>query len=325
MSGRGRHLLAGALAVPLCALCACGSANGGRVIARVGTTAIAGAALAHWMSVLAPRHAVPGAAALRHELRARTLEYLISTAWLVDAAARLGAPVTSAQVRAAVAQREASLGRAEFVSSLAATDHTVADVELEVRREIAAATIRRSVYARVPAPTAAQVSRYYRENLARFEHAERRWFYIVEAIPTVAKARAMIRAFVDGRQRISTPGTSLYEKWDRPRDMRRARAVVKALFAAQPRTIVGPIDVEGRYFIVSLTRIRSAFTVTLAQARRRIAAKLVRERRRAAIGDFLEAWRSSSRAATDCEPGYVVQQCRQHRGARVEADPLSAA
>lgn len=327
MSSRARDLVVLGFAALLCAFCGCGSARHDPVVARVGTTTVDGAAVAHWISVLAPRHVVPGAAdgAELQTLRHRALEFLISTAWLTGEAARQGTPVTQTDVRAVVAQRERSLGHAEFASSLAAVGQTPADFQLETRRQLAASKVARRVRASVRAPSAAEVGRYYRDDAARFRYAERRWFYIVEAIPTARQARAMMREFVDGRKRISEPGTSLYEQLDRPRDMRRARTIVKALFAARLHAVTGPVDVNGQFFVVYVTRVRPRFALTLAQARSQIESKLLLARRRAAIERFAESWRWRWTGVTSCERGYVVQQCRQFRGARAEGDPFEEA
>jgi hypothetical protein len=59
------------------------------------------------------------------------------------------------------------------------------------------------------------------------------------------------------------------------------------------------------------------------QVRRSIAASLAHERWVRALRIFIIAWRRKWTAKTDCQPGFVVQKCRQYRGPRFPGDPLA--
>lgn len=318
------------------------------MVARVGDSEISRATLAHWMTVLAPRHAVPdpplyracirrsrtlaprrGEGQLRQEcgrsfeqLQARALRSLISSRWLVGEAASEGVPVSQREVERGIAERERAFpgGRREFVTSLEAISQTVSDVELEVRSELAADKLRRRHA--VAHVSEGEVASYYAHRVSRFRVAERRYFDILEFLPSAAAARRLIGEVEHGK---NLADMSLHESLRRtsPSVQGVKRPLYEAIFAARLHAIVGPVRIKHAYFVVEVTRITPASLKTLAQVRGAITKRLTAERRRASLAAFIRSWRSRWTARTDCRPGYVIQKCRQYAGRKAPEDPLT--
>lgn len=327
------------LAVVAVGLAGCGGHARDRVVVRVGERAITRSQLVRWMSVLAPAHEVPAPPAyaacvasrraltldsitrvLEEEcaqqyraLREQALHALISAAWLIGEARDRGL----APSRRAVEERVAGQKR-----TLLAAGATITDVEVKIEAELAASRLR-ALVDDGSAIARAEVARYYRRHLRRFERAEVRDFDIVENLESEAAARAVMHEIESGTTHAGLP---LHEKLERPLDIARLgakKAIVQAIFAAEPHVLSGPTPLRGRYAVFEVTRTTPATREPLRRVERSIRRTLSAERTRRALAAFVTAWRTRWIAKTACSVGYVVQKCRDYDGPRVREGPLS--
>jgi len=307
MSGRHISAVAAALAT-LAGIVGCGSSE--RVVARVGQHTITSADLSGAISALAPEHVAPEPpryaacvsrresfavqsvhAVLRQECRSeyeqlkqRALGQLIAGQWLLGEARDRGLNATNAAS--------------------------------------ASAKIRQMLARRVSAITDSQVSAYYQTHRQQFLIPEERYFDI-HHFSTAAAARKA-KAAVEAGGGWAKPG--LHESLERPRrvkDDQIVSSVKNAIYAAKLHVLTGPIAVHPYHSLFEITRIVPLRYKPLAAVRGAIERKLTADRQRQILARFVQAWRSKWVARTDCQPGYVVQKCRQYAGRRVAEDPLS--
>jgi foldase protein PrsA len=328
---------------------ACGGAGTEDAVVRVGQAAITNADVAHWMSVIAPQHAVPdppsySSCAAREKARApratsttlrsqcerqyealrqRALDLLISAQWLIGEAADRGVGVSARDAAHGLAEKERGLsnGAAGLGALLKATAQTRKDVELEIRARLAAARLQEAQAHGERPLTQADVAGYYREHIRQFRRPERRDFYIVEDLSSEAAARERRREIEHGRDIASF---SLHESLARSKHQLSSPAIVRAIFTSRPGQLVGPIAVNSQtYYLIEVNRIIPAHVQRLAQARSSIEKRLSNRRRRRALPAFVQAWATKWMARTDCKPGYVLWRCRQYAGRRPPADAVS--
>jgi len=322
-----------------CGLSACEAGGRDPVVAQVGEGAITRTTLSHWMAVMAPEHVVPDAprftacihresaltlqsadGALAQECRQqywaleqRALGFLISSRWLIGEASDEGLNVSSREARRRA--REGNRARASGT--------TPADVTFTTKAELAAARIRQTVTIGEPNVTEAQIAAYYRLNIRRFGRRERRYFDLVEGLASEAAAREVMQEVTRGR-RLSDIANHEWLDWPEIDDVRPTKRVLKrAIFAARPHVLVGPLPLVGFYCFFEVTRIAPAVTQPLSRVHHAIQGQLARERRRRALARFVRAWRRRWIARTDCAPGYVIQKCRQYAGPRSPEDPMA--
>lgn len=319
-------------------LVACG-AGGARdsVVVRVGRSAITSGTLADWMSAMAPEHVVPDpprftaciarqraltlqpiTAELEAEcrqqyqtLRQQALDFLISSAWLIGEAADQGLAVSDQEVQRRLEEEGGPDGE------------SVADVKVKIMAELAAARLRQTLKRTEPKITPALIARYYAQHIEDFERRERRYFDIVERLPSSAAARGVMREVAMGRS-LST--MALHEWLDRKNIadvLPLKKAIVRAIFAAKPHVLIGPTPLNERYAVFEVTRVIPAVVRPLAQVRNAIEKQLADEQERGVLAGFIRTWRAKWIARTDCRPGYVVQKCRQGGGARALEDPYT--
>lgn len=308
----------------------CGGAPSPTVV-RIGDVSIDQRSVDHWSSAIARGAVVPNAAGPREAPRQQALALLISANWVIGEASRLGLRPSRAELVQTIERQERSLpsGLTEFKELLSASGETHADVELEARARWAAAKLAARLTSTVAELAKAQVSSaavagFYRAHAARYHLRERRYYDLIERIPSSAAASALAKRLGSG-QRFAEDASK--ERPFRPTTFAGLPAqgvVYRAVFAAKVGVLTGPLPLQGFYALFVLRRIDPARVQSLAEVRgsieRVLLASAERRVRAQILTDFDRRWL----AQTDCHPGYVVQKCRQYLGPReTEREPFA--
>jgi foldase protein PrsA len=334
----GRRILAPAAAFAVIAgLVACGGSKHDSVAVRVGDTTITGETVARWMAALAPGHFVPepphySACIARQresflqssvttvenecrqqyrKLERQALRLLISSQWLIGEAKERGLKLSPVDATR------------QLVSGGATAGVSGADAELATTAQQAEAAIRRALAKDETKVTPAEVAAYYSRNIRDFERRERRYFDIFEQLPSEAVARKAMQDVARPRTRAKLAIHESLDRHDSAEVVPWKRAIEKAIFAAKPHVLVGPLRLKGLWCFFEVTRVRPRAVKPLASVRAQIARRLADERRRRALARLVAAWRRRWITRTNCSPGYVVEQCRQYRGPTPAEDPLA--
>jgi hypothetical protein len=311
----GHRIAAVALALVAFGLSACGGASHERVVLRVRRATVGTDVVGHLMTILAPEHFVPdpprfGKCVARlkaqapespsyaveeecrlryEELRQRALGLAISSEWLIGEAAERGLRPSGADLAAKARSAESKLKG------------------LLQGREAKLAP--------------AQVAAYYEQNPAQFGRPEKRYIDIVERIPTKGAAQAVLLAT---KRRGDLHQVAIHEEFEEEglaNVVPAKRAILRAIFAATPHTIVGPLPLNKKWCFFEVTSVIPRAVKPLAQVKASIEQRLAAERQRAALAGFIAAWRKKWIARTTCSPGYVVQKCSEYRGPLTPEDP----
>jgi len=306
--------------VVCCAVClfvlgllACGSASDTPVV-RVGDTVISGAAINHWMVVLAGGSVDGSSSERRAALRQQALDFLIASDWTIGEAADQGLRVSPREVTQRVTAKERAAfpsGEAELHEFQHATGQSAADTSFEAKAELAASEIREALARRQPAITPAQIAGYYTHHGQLFVIPERRQLLITNRKSVAAIAR-LKQEVASGR---SFANMSQSDTADRPSTRGgsgEATALERAIYSAKAKVLTGPIRKGVDYFAFEVLRITPSYRRPLSQVRDTIAKRLAGERERRAIAQFTKSWQSRWTARTDCAKGSVVFRCRQY-------------
>jgi foldase protein PrsA len=261
-----------------------------------------------------------GRPALRQEcvhryqmLKQHALGYLISSAWLIDEAAGRGIRVPDRDFRNTLAQGQAQPSH----------DAAVADRAFQTAVRRVEANLEQRLAQAVPPITPAQIAAYYRRHLRRYERKERRYFDILEQLPTKAAARKVLKELAGGRKLASMkPYHESLERTSIAKVVPRHRIVTEAIFTAKAHVPTGPEPVN-EYSVFEVTRIVPRTVQPLSRVRNQIRRQLAQAARKRSLAGFIARWERKWISRTDCKPGYVVQQCRQYRGIRTRKSTLS--
>lgn len=323
-----RHLsTCGALlATAILNIAACGAGEQQTTAVRVAGEPITKPTLDHWTAVMAAGRAISDFKAQgKTGLRRQALRFLITSAWLLRQAEDEGLAVTAEDIQHHLQQIQSTQfpgGTREYQEYLSATGQTITDATLKVRAELTAARLRRHILGQTPTVTPAQVAAYYHQHKQRFAVAEQREAAVINR-KTKAEVDRLKREVLAGKSLISDAQRRAHEgivTINRP--LGGGEAFAQALYAAKANRLEGPIRKGADYVLFKIKRILPATYKPLAEVGNEIQAQLTSERRQTALAAYTTSLAQHWSARTDCQPKYIVQQCRQYTGPRTPENYL---
>ncbi len=305
------------------AIVSCGSKGDADAVVRVGATAISGATINHWSSVMAGGR-LGSLSSKGLERRRRAVQLLITSHWLIGEATERALKPSSGEIRRQLnASQTAAFpgGDAERRAFLEATGETSADMELEAKAELASAKLRRTAIASAPSVSRASVDAYYARHARQFTVPELREVWITNR-KSAAAGDQVIREIESGRS-----VTALLERevfvWHSSASLHNPyKTLERAIHAASLHALSGPVKQRVDYFVFKVRRIVPSTRRALTQVAGAIRRRLTHEAQQHALRAFVAAWRAKWTAKTDCRRGYVVQKCAQYKGSRSREDAL---
>jgi hypothetical protein len=307
----------------LLAMVGCGESASDPAV-KIGQTRIQAATVEHWEN--APRLGPAEATGPSNTRRDRALDFLISGYWLIGEATRQRLTVTPTAVKLRVEAALGSLGDAAKVASkLAAIGRTLADVEFEARVALSAVALSEWIAGQVESPTQSKMVTYYWTHSGQFRR-ERRVVDIIERIPSKAAAVALARSLGSGRRFAKRGFHEILQRPTRAEVLHnRTGNVVHAVFVAPLHKIIGPIRYLSHWAVFIVRRVLRG-PLPFVEVESKIAGHFV------AVGEppvrdaFLSEYRSEWRAATKCQPDFIVPECSEsHAGAISEANSIPRA
>jgi PPIC-type PPIASE domain len=320
---------------------------GNGVVARVAGSPITLVNVRHWMSVLSAGQEVPEPPRFtrcvsrekRHgvaidlaglekdceeefvRLRNRTLSFLITLKWVIDEAHDGHSDAGPDPVLTRGVEADTSFGNSD-----------PNDRRLLSEAEQAVVGIQTYLARQQPKIKTREISDFYKANIDRYVHPEKRAIHIIEQIPSVAAARRLIekvRRLGEGLRFLYAhpepePPVPIHEVRPKPRNFARQAQVWHALFSAQPHTLVGPVPLFKEYSIFEIMRIIPGHRRSIAQASATITSQLERKHELSALDTFTRAWKQRWKAKTVCDASYVVEECSGPASAVAPEEPFTS-
>lgn len=317
---RGAYHLATRTAVTLLAagLASCGGSAQSPAAVRVDGATITRATVKHWTNVIEkspPDGSIgeePHGAHPCSTPRQRALDFLISSRWLIDQAAAQGLAASDrAGVERVLTERKEANGAGEFQESLKATGRTVADIQLEIEAELAAAAIRRTLASRAAHITQPEITAYYDNNQQHFLIPEQRIVDLVEDLPTRAAAAAVARRMRAGA---TYTGIANHETLEETSDIKEEIPVLHTIFKAHLGAISPPTPLKHLWGIFVVRKIIPAKITPLADATKTITNQLTTSHLQQLTSEFTSQYEKRWTSKTSCQPGYIIQKCSQYTG-----------
>jgi hypothetical protein len=304
-------------ALILLSLASCGSVGRSAVVVRVGNEPITKATVDRWTDIVRRGGVFAGVRGVprRGTPRQRAVALLISSAWLIGEARRLGLPLSEEAVDEVAAERISAGGAGIAGKKLSAVGQTVAGIKLEARAELALEVLREGLARRVGQITKPEMAAYYHRNLNLFRTPARRLIDIIENIPSRAGAAALVARVGTGRRftRMAfhkmimlTPGLL--------NGAAAKKKVDYAIFAARPGVVSRPMRLFTGWTVFVVRRVFPRQPRALASVQALVTTGLRQRREQAIFGsysaDYVDRWMSK----TTCRGGYVAPGCPQYGG-----------
>jgi foldase protein PrsA len=264
----------------------------------------------------------------------QTLQFLITSQWLTQEAAKRHITATDKEVRTTFEQqkKQSFPKQADYQKFLQTSGQTETDLMFRVKLSVLTNKLQQSIVKDQGTVSDAAIQDYYNKNKQRFAQPETRDLQVVLAAKK-PKADAALKAIKSG-----TPWAKVAKQYSSDTASKsqggRLPGVTKgqqektfdtAIFSAPKNKVLGPIKTQFGYYVFRVTKITPAKQQSLTQVKTTIKNLLQSQQQQKALNDFVKDWQKRSKDMTVCAKGYIVQQCKNAPKPKTNTAPASGA
>jgi foldase protein PrsA len=266
-------------------------------------------------------------------LQQEVLGFLISSNWVLGEAGSLGVKVSDKEVKKQFEKIKTQQfpKAAEFQKFLATSGQTVSDLLLRVKLNLLSSKIQQKVVKEKSKVSQAQVQKYYKENVKRFQVPERRDLLIVltkgEAEAKTAKREIESgKSFESVAKKVSIDPTSKSTggKLLGVVKGQEEKALDTAVFSAKKGALTGPVKTPFGYYVFEVKNVFAGSQQTLKQAESSIRSQLTATHQQSALSKFVKEFKKKWMAKTECRSGYMVADCKGFKAPKTTSTPAPA-
>lgn len=279
------------------------------------------------------------------ELRTAALGELIDAIWIQGQAEELGIAVTPKQIATELAQikKQNFKTPAEYKAFLKTSNFTKADVLARVKLQSLSTQIQEQIAKEAPPASAAEIADYYESSKdTQYSTPESR-----DARVVVNASKAKVEAAKALLEKDSSPASwkKIAAKFSEDpttkskgglqpaltEELLQTQGGLKAAIFGNPTgVIVGPVNVEGKYFVVEVVKLNPKKVQSLGEVSTQIKAQLTQTLAQEVFSDFVSEYQSKWQSRTFCAEGFEIERCANYVGsghpssappACYEADP----
>ncbi|MEA2430228.1 MAG: foldase protein PrsA [Thermoleophilaceae bacterium] len=262
----------------------------------------------------------------------QTLQFLITSQWLSQEAAKRKITATDQEVKTTFDQqkKQSFPKEADYQKFLQTSGQTETDLLFRVKLSVLTNKLQQSIVKSKGTVSDAAVQDYYNKNKQRFAQPETRDLQVVLAAKK-PKADAALKAIKSG-----TPWAKVAKQYSSDSASKsqggRLPGVTKgqqektfdaAIFSAPKNKVLGPIKTQFGFYVFRVTKITAAKQQSLAQVKTTIKNLLQSQQQQKALNDFVKDWQKRSKDMTTCAKGYIVQQCKNAPKPKTNTSPAS--
>jgi foldase protein PrsA len=265
-------------------------------------------------------------------LRDQTLQFLISSQWLIQEAKKRKISATDAEVQKTFQQqkKQSFPKEKDYQKFLETSGQSEADLLYRVKLSVLTNKLQQSIVKDAAKVSDKEISDYYAKNKKRFAQPETRDLEVV-LTQKKAQAEAALKAVKSGTpwkqvaKKYSTDDASKSNGGKLPGVTRgqQEKTFDSAIFASPKSKIVGPIKTQFGYRIFRVTKITPAKQQTLTQVKETIKNLLMSQGQQKALNKFVKDFQKRYTKKTNCAKGYVVEQCKNAPKKSTNTQPVS--
>jgi parvulin-like peptidyl-prolyl isomerase len=263
------------------------------------------------------------------ELKTAALGELLDTIWIQGEAEELGIAVTPKQIATELAQIKKTNFKtpAEYQKFLKTSRFTKEDVLARVRLQLLSTQIQEAISKKAPPATDAEIADYY--DTAK------------DAQYTTAESRD-VRVIVNKDKAEAEAAKAALEKDDSPASWKKVAAkysedpttkakgglqpalteellasqeeLKSAIFGNPTGVLVGPVDVQGKFFVIEVEKLNPAKVKSLDEVSTEIKSQLTQQVAQEAFSEFVAEYQSKWQSRTFCADGYAIEKCANYKG-----------
>jgi foldase protein PrsA len=262
----------------------------------------------------------------------QTLQFLITSQWLSQEAAKRHITATDKEVQTTFQQqkKQSFPKEADYQKFLQSSGQTETDLLFRVKLSVLTNKLQQSIVKNKGTVSDSAIQDYYNKNKSRFAQPETRDLQVVLATKK-PKANAALKAIKSG-----TPWPKVAKQYSSDTASKsqggRLPGVTKgqqektfdaAIFSAPKNKVLGPIKTQFGFYVFRVTKITPAKQQSLTQVKTTIKNLLQSQQQQKALNDFVKDWQKRSKDMTVCAKGYIVQQCKNAPKPKTNTSPVS--
>jgi foldase protein PrsA len=264
------------------------------------------------------------------EMKEAALGELLDKIWIQGEAEELGIKVTPKQIATELIQIKKTNFKtaAEYQKFLTTSHFTKADVLDRVKLQLLSTQIQETIAKNAPPPSAEEISNYYESS---------------KATQYTTAASRDVRVIVNGDKAKAEAAKSLLEKDDSAASWKKVAlkysedpttkskgglqpALTEELLASQEElksaifgnptgVVVGPVDVEGKFFVVEVEKLNSAKVKALGEVSAEIKSQLTQQLAQKVFTEFISEYQSKWQSRTFCAAEFTIEnRCANFKG-----------
>jgi foldase protein PrsA len=267
-------------------------------------------------------------------LRDQTLQFLISSQWLTQEAAKRKITATDKEVQTTFQQqkKQSFPKEADYQKFLQTSGQSETDLLYRVKLSVLTNKLQQSIVKNKATVTDKEISDYYNKNKQRFAQPETRDLEVVLAAKK-AKADAALKAVKSGQKwatvakKYSSDDASKSQGGKLPGVTKgqQEKSFDAAIFSAKKGVITGPVKTQFGYYVFRVTKITPAKQQSLDQVKTTIKNLLQSQGQQKALNDFVKDFQDRYKKMTKCAKDYVVDQCSNAPKKKTTTTPVSGA
>src|SRR3954463_882799 len=252
-------------------------------------------------------------------LRDQTLQFLISSQWLTQEAAKRKITATDKEVQTTFQQqkKQSFPKEADYQKFLQTSGQSESDLLYRVKLSVLTNKLQQSIVKDKGTVTDQQIQDYYDKNKQRFAQPETRDLEVVLATKK-AKADAALKAVKSGEKwadvakKYSSDDASKSQGGKLPGVTKgqQEKSFDQAIFGADKGKVVGPVKTQFGYYVFRVDDIKAAKQQSLDEVKTTIKNLLQSQSQQKALNDFVKDYQKRYTDMTNCAKGYVVDQCK---------------
>jgi foldase protein PrsA len=265
-------------------------------------------------------------------LRDQTLQFLISSQWLTQEAAKRKITASDKEVQTTFQQqkKQSFPKEADYQKFLQTSGQSETDLLYRVKLSVLTNKLQQSIVKDKGTVTDAQIQAYYNKNKQRFAQPETRDLEVVLATKK-AKADAALKAVKSGTpwakvaKQYSSDDASKSQGGKLPGVTKgqQEKSFDAAIFSAKKGVITGPVKAQFGYYVFRVTKITPAKQQTLDQVKTTIKNLLQSQQQQTALNNFVKDFQKRYKDMTKCAKGYIVDQCSNAPKKSTSTAPVS--
>jgi len=283
------------------------------------------------------------------ELKTAALGELLDTIWIQGQAEELGIAATPKQIATELAsiKKQNFKTDAEYQEFLKTSRYTQKDVLARVKLQLLSTQIQESISEGAPPPSSSEIAAYYDSAKdTQYTTAESRDVRVVVNKDKAKVEQAKVELEQDSSAaawkkvaaKYSSDPTTKTKGGLQPalteELLQGQEALRSAAFGSPTGVIVGPVDVEGNFFVIEVEKLNPEKVQTLGEVSAQIKSQLTQELAQEVFSDFVAEYQSKWESRTFCAEDFLIERCANYVGsghpasappACYEADPKGGA